>query len=213
MGTTKGSRYDKAVIVYDLIMESQFPKMSLMYFLENADYIDSSEEKEVEAYFTAQQLKSLEKQYSDLVDAIINKLTLCHYKKEKFYEEVWEKVLNSDMLFDSKNVKIYALGRIWSDARIPYFWVKDGLKMSNEEFIAIIERKKELLQEANFILNCKYEQKTETGSLLLNILERCDDNKEKAVVMAGILDFLEKKVVLKVLWEQAPVSMILKCKL
>ena len=57
-------------------MESQFPKMSLMYFLENADYIDSSEEKEVEAYFTAQQLKSLEKQYSDLVDAIINKLTL-----------------------------------------------------------------------------------------------------------------------------------------
>ena len=109
------------------------------------------------------------------------------------------------MLFDSKNVKIYALGRIWSDARIPYFWVKDGLKMSNEEFIAIIERKKELLQEANFVLNCKYEQRTETGSLLLDILERCDDDKEKAVVMAGILDFLEKKVALKVLWEQAPV--------
>lgn len=186
-------------------MESQFPMMSLMYFLENADYIDSSEEKEVEAYFTAQQLKNFEKQYSDLVDALINNLILCHYKKEKFYEELWEKVINSDLLFDSKDVKIYAIGRIWSDARIPYFCVGDGIKMSNEEFIAIIENKKELLQEANFVLNCKYEQRTETGSLLLDILERCDNNKEKAVVMARILDILEKKVVLSVFRDQVTV--------
>ena len=109
------------------------------------------------------------------------------------------------MLFDSKDEKIYALGRIWSDARIPYFCVKDGIKMSNEEFISIIENKKELLQEANFILNCRYEQRTETGSLLLDLLERCDDSKERAVVMARILDLLEKKVVLSVFREQVTV--------
>lgn len=46
---------------------------------------------------------------------------------------------------------------------------------------------------------------TNDESLLFDILERCDDDKEKAVVMAGILDFLEKKVALKVIWEQVPV--------
>ncbi len=202
MGSAKGDRYDKSAVIYSLICEAEEPKNALRYFLENADYIDSSEEQEVEAYFTAQQLQKYQKNYSDLIDALLTKLVTGHYKKERFYDELWESVLNSDVLFDEEDVKIYAIGRIWCDPRIPYFCVNDGVKMSNEEFAGIIEKNKELLQEVTFILGCKYEQKTEISSRLLELLEKCSDSKDKVVVMAKIIDLVEKRCMLSILSNQ-----------
>lgn len=181
-----------------MIMSAEEPKYAFKYFLENADYINSSDEKDIEAYFTAQQMQKYSKEYGRLIDGLLNKLTNRHYEKEKFYFELWENI-NSDLLFDDKDVKIYALGRIWSDSRIPYFCVKDGIKMSNEEFAAILENKKKLLQEVTFILSCQYEQKTESSSLLLDVIKRCDNNKEKAVVLAKILNLTEKRTLLTIM--------------
>lgn len=202
MESTKGSRYDKSAIIYEFILEAEEPEAAWKYFFENADYIDSSDEKEVDAFFTAQQLQKYEKEYADLIDALLNKLIMRHCEKEEFYNELWESIMKSDVVCDGKNEKIYAIARIWSDARIPYFHVKDGIKMSNEEFEDIIKKNKALLQEVTFILNCKYEQKTETSSMLLEVLERCDNNKEKAVVMGKILDLTEKRVLYKILKSQ-----------
>lgn len=158
----KGSTYDKAAVIYNIIEESADSKEAFIYFLENANDIDSSEEKEVDAYFTAQKLKKYETEYSELIDGLLNKTILRHYEKEKFYEEIWSAVMDSDLLFEEKDIKIFALGRIWADARIPYFCVKEGIKMSNEDFVNFISRNKKLLQEINFILSCKYDQRTQT---------------------------------------------------
>lgn len=180
-------------------MESEEPEKAWQYFFENADYIDSSDEKEVDAFFTAQQLQKYEKEYSGLIDAVLNKLVMRHCEKDEFYKELWESIMKSDVVCDGKNEKIYAIGRIWSDAKIPYFQVKDGIKMSDEEFSDIINKNKELLQEVTFILNCKYEQRTEISSMLLEVLERCNNSKEKAVVMAKILDLNERRVLYSIL--------------
>lgn len=141
-------------------------------------------------------------EYEDLIDGLLNKLVSRHYEKEKFYNDLWDSVVGSDLLFDEKQTKIYALGRIWSDPRIPYFQVEAGIKMSNEEFIGIIEKKKELLQEASFILSCKYEQRTEASSVLLGVLDRCENDKEKAVVMAKIIDYIEKRTMFNMMNSQ-----------
>lgn len=194
LGSTKGSRYDKSAVIYNIILEAEEPKSAWKYFFENADYIDSSDEKEVDAFFTAQQIQKYEKECSELIDALLNKLVKRHCKKEVFYDELWEKIMESDVVCEGKNEKIYAIARIWSDARIPYFQIKDGIKMSDEEFLTIVKKDKELLQEVTFILNCKYEQRTEISSVLLDVLERCKDTKEKAVVMAKILDLTEKNI-------------------
>lgn len=193
MECAKGNRYDKSAVIYNLILESENPKDALRYFLENAKYIDSSEEKEVEAYFTAHKLEKYEKEYSDLIDALLTKLVTRHYEKEEFYGQLWESILNSDVIFDEKDVKIYVIGELWRDARIPYFCVNDGIKMSNEEFTTIIEKNKELLQEVTFIMGCKYEQKTEVSSRLLEVLEKCSTSKDKVVIMAKIIDSVEKR--------------------
>lgn len=199
MGSAKGSRYDQSVVVYNMICEAEEPKKAFEFFFDNADYIESSEEKEVETYFTAQQLYRYEKEYGDLVDALLNKVIVRKYEKEKFYEELWQSIVVSDVLFDEVDLKIYAIGRIWSDARIPYFCLKDGVKMSTDEFADVLEKNKKLLQEAVFILSCKYEQRTEMSSRLLDLINRCDEEKVKIVVMAKILDYVEKRSVLSIL--------------
>lgn len=199
MESAKGSRYDKSAIVYDLICESEEPEKAWQYFFENADYIDSSDEKEVDAFFTAQQLQKYEKEYSNLIDGILNKLVMRHCEKKEFYSELWESIMHSNIVCEGKNEKIFAIAKIWSDTRIPYFQVKDGIKMSDEEFSEIIKNNKERLQEVTFILNCQYEQRTETSSLLLEILEKCKDNKEKAVVMAKIIELSERKILYSIL--------------
>lgn len=174
-----------------MIMEADDPSEAFAYFLDTADYINSSEQNEVKAYFTASQIQELEKEYGSLVEGILNKLVLKHLDKTVFYRELWKSVIESDLFFEKEKHKIFALFRIWSDGKIPYFQISDGMKMSDEEFTKIIKEKEELLHEIVFVMNCKFEQKTELSSILLNILERCKDEKERAVVLAHIINCSE----------------------
>lgn len=191
MGNAKGNRFDKAAVVYKMIMEADDSSEAFAYFLDTADYINSSEQNEVKAYFTASQIQELEKEYGSLVEGILNKLVLKHLDKTVFYRELWKSVIESDLFFEKEKHKIFALFRIWSDGKIPYFQISDGMKMSDEEFSKIIKEKEELLHEIVFVMNCKFEQKTELSSILLNILERCKDEKERAVVLAHIINCSE----------------------
>lgn len=202
--TVKGNRYDKSAVVYDMILKTEEHLKAWKYFWENADYIDSSEEKQVTAFFTAEQIQKYESEYSELVDALLNKLVKRHCEKEEFYNELWESIMETDVNFEGKEEKIYAMARVWADARIPYFQIKNDIKikMSNEEFSDIIKKNRKLLQEIIFILNCQYDQKTELSSVLLSVLERCNRGKEKAVAMAVILDLSEKKAMYNLLKDQ-----------
>lgn len=178
-------------------MEADSPKAALRFFLENADYIDSSDEKEVEAHYTADQLQKYENMYSEMIEGLLNKLVKSHVSKDQFYEQIWKGIIEEDIIVEERDAKIFALAKLWSDPRIPYFSVNVGMKMSNEEFAQIINDKKELFQEATFVLGCKFEQRTESSSLLLDIINRCTNEKEKIVVMAHILDMVERKILLK----------------
>lgn len=178
-----------------MIQSAENPELAFEFFYENSEYIESSDQNEIVPYFTAQQLSKYKNKYDKLIDGILNNLIIQHYEKSDFYKELWKQIMKNDLQFPSDDDKIYALGCIWSDFRIPYFCVEDGLRMSNEDFSNIIEEKKEILQEIIFILNCDAEQKTETASLLLNVIEKCNDPKEKAVMMAVIIDYCERKVI------------------
>lgn len=176
-----------------MIKDSDNPSKAFADFLDCADYISSSEEKMVEAYFTASKIQVLEKEYDDLVDGILNKLVSKHLDKKEFYLELWKNVMESDLLFEEEEKKIYALYRIWVDGRIPYFQIGDGIKMSDDEFKQLVSDTEEFLHEIMFIMNCKFEQKTERSSLLMNVLKKCKNEKEQAVLLAQIISISELK--------------------
>lgn len=175
-----------------MIKEADEPCEAFSYFCEQSYAVDSPEGTEVETYFTATQIQTLQKEFDSLLDGILNKLLSKHLDKSDFYRELWKNI-ESDVLFDEEEQKIYALYRIWIDGRIPYFQIGDGVKMSNEEFRKSIEAVENLIHEIAFILNCKFEQKTERSSLLIDVLNRCKDEKEKAVVLAYIISATEVK--------------------
>lgn len=175
-----------------MIKEADEPWEAFEYFCEQSYVSENPEGQEVEAHFTATQIQKLQKEFDDLLDGILNKLLSKHLGKSEFYRELWKNI-ESDVLFEEKNQKIYALYRIWVDGRIPYFQIGNGLKMSNEEFQDSIKATESLIHEIAFILNCKFEQKTERSSVLLDVLNRCKDDKERAVVLAYIISATEVK--------------------
>lgn len=175
-----------------MIKEADEPCEAFGYFCEHSYLADSKEGVEVEAHFTASQIQTLQKEFDSLLDGILNKLLSKHLGKTDFYRELWKNI-ESDVLFEEQDQKIYALYRIWVDGRIPYFQIDSGLKMSNGEFQESIKAAEDLIREITFILNCKFEQKTERSSVLIDVLNRCKDDKERAVVLAYIIGVTEVK--------------------
>lgn len=191
--TARGNKFDQSAVVYKMIKEAEEPQELLEYFLDKMCYLESSQEEEVEAFFTAAQIQVLQKEFDILLDGILNKLISKHLDKKAFYCELW-KNLESDILFEKEEQKIYALYRIWIDKRIPYFQIEDGIKMSDEEFQKVTKKQNELLHEIVFVMNCSYIQKTERSGKLLGLLDKCEDNREKSVLLAYILDIAERNV-------------------
>lgn len=195
----KGEKADIAAAVYGLIQKTEAPLEAFRFFLENADDVDSLEEEEIESYFTASQLQKLEAGCGQMVEGIFDKLLSKNMDPEDFYSELWKKTIRDSYIFENDNEKIYALYRIWIDGRIPYFKIGSGLKMSDEKFSAIIKEKKNEIKKAIFILNSSFSQRTERCSLLVDILDACAEEEEKAVILAQMLSLTERKSMAKVL--------------
>lgn len=197
--TVKGERINIAAGVYDIISSSENADIGLRCFLENAEDIESSETKEAPEIFTPQMQQKLRAQYEQLTTGILDKLVGERLCEEEFYKKLWEAIEDNELIFSKKEEKIYALYQIWSDPRIPYFYLKTGLKMDNEEFKEICLNDKIKIKKLNYILNADYEQKTERSSLILEELKECQDESEKVVLMAQVLSGAENKGRLEVI--------------
>lgn len=192
--SVKGEKIDIAASVYQTIKKAERPEELLRFFLENVDEIDSSEENEVEQRFTASEVQKLRSDCGQMIDGTLSKLINSSLEEETFYHELWEKVIDKNNMLSTEDEKIYALCQIWRDGRIPYFKLEPGLKMSNERFREIGTEKRKLLKKAIFVMNKDFEQKTERSSNIVRILDLCENEEEKAVVLAQILAIEQRRV-------------------
>jgi len=191
LSTVKGESFDICAASFKIIMNSENPESTFRYFLEMGVAIESNESVEVEAYFTASSLQRLTHSCEDLVDGVLNKLTSANYTEDDFYSRLWSAILNDD-IFSTEEEKIYALYSIYSDRRIPYYQLESGIKMLNENFAAITESIFEDIKKAIYILNTRFEQRTEEASLLMNLLNSHASIEEQTVLLANILSIAKK---------------------
>lgn len=197
--TVKGEKIDIAAAVYELIQRTDNEEEAFQYFLEKGDDFESVETKEVSKIFTSSDIQILERNCNTLIDGVLNKLITKNMEQKIFYSELWKMIVRDNNLFESPDEKIYAFYKIWIDGRIPYYKLEDGLKMENEAFKDICEAKREEIKKAIFILNSSFEQRTERCSLLIRILDTCQTEEEKSVVLAQILAMAERRSLAKVL--------------
>ena len=192
----KGDKLDIAALLYDRIQKEENPVTAFQYFLENADEIVSSEEVEVENSFTSEDINRLQKKCDVLITGIIENFLSENTSAQEFYRRLWTDGICQNALLQDEKEKAYALYRIWQDRRIPYFQLEPGMEMSNEVFMEFSEKNRQLIKKAFFIINSSFAQRSQQSDLLLRVLDECETNEEKVVVMVQILGNIEMKVLL-----------------
>ena len=190
--TSSGNRADIAYAIYEQIIVDDDKKIeSFIFFLENSEDIESSDEKHIQRIFSEEEKYQYIRDYGKIIDGTLEALLKKNYSKEKFYIELW-KFIEDNPLLDNKKLKAFALYYIWIDIRIPYYELEEGVKMSNEVYSNIRQKMMNEIKKARFIINCPTEQKTERASRLIKMLEEMAGEKEKAVFMAQILKLSDK---------------------
>ena len=70
------------------------------------------------------------------------------------------------------------------------------MEMSNEVFMEFSEKNRQLIKKAFFFFFSSFAQRSQQSDLLLRVLDECETNEEKVVVMVQILGNIEMKVLL-----------------
>lgn len=192
----RGDKIDIAALIFDEIEKSYgFEGEILKYFFEISEEIESSKEQRAEIIFSEEDKYRYREEYGKMIDGYLTALIHKNLPEIQFYENLWE-VVNNDMILSEKKQKIFALYYIWIDARIPYFQLEAGFKMSNEEYKRCSENMLPLILKTRFALVAPTEQKTERASRILGMLNELKTEKEKIVLMSHIIEIKDKREII-----------------
>lgn len=187
--TLKGERINICAEIYRCIIEATENQEQLFrYFLEISEDIEGDTEGDTEAEqaFTKGERLDCKEQYGKIVDGILEKILLQRKTPDEFYEELW-KSINSKDVFETEKSRMFALYYVWIDARIPYYQLEDGLNIDKETYVATVKKVSEKARHARFILCCGLKQWTEVTSQLCKLLDETENEIEKCVLLANIL--------------------------
>lgn len=163
----------------------------LQFFCESTEGIESSEEMEASVFFTEGEVLDYTKAYGKIVNGILEKLFCEKPPVDAFYNALWRKITLTE-LFEDEKAQIFAMYYIWIDVRIPYFELPDTIKLTDSEYHAGIEKLRNRIQEARFILFSDFEHWTEVSYLLLKLLDGIEDEAEKTILLACIMQIRDR---------------------
>ncbi|MDE6074995.1 MAG: hypothetical protein K2G26_01000 [Clostridia bacterium] len=120
------------------------------------------------------------------IDNLINQ----NVEQREFYINIWKTVSNPSLFADDED-KIGALIFLESYDKVPYFKLDKPLDITEEEFNELFDKLNMKIQKCLYVFNRGYEYRTEVASQLLRIIEHESDERNKVVLLAGILHYLE----------------------
>lgn len=182
-----GEQINVCYQIYKTIISVQGREAELLRFLyENSEMIEATDNVSVEKIFSEDEERKLALHYEKLVKGILETMLQKKYAVDEFYQSLWNAIAENPMIEDEK-AKVYAVYNIWTDPRIPYFELEQGIQMENEEFAEIIYERLEDIKKIRFIMTTPLEQRTERASLLLKVLDDIKDERERAVLMVQLM--------------------------
>lgn len=192
----KGRKIRFFIQAHGLISRQEKPGLALRCFLERTDALRSLKDANEEDESIAQDLRWFEYRKGTLIAGILDSLISDGREEDDFYCALWNEIQES-RYFEQEKDKGYMLYEIWTDGRIPYYKMPEGIQMKNEEFKEIIEKNLDQIKKIIFVLNSKYSQRTERSSLLIRILDSLETEEDKAVILAQILAVIDKRAFLR----------------
>ena len=134
-----------------------------------------------------------EEELTDLEKRIVSNLIDSNIEESAFYSELCTK-LGDDTLLSSIEDKAIFLALLWEDPQIPYYQLEEGRVMDNKQYGTIISKIRDPLDKAFFILNAKLHYKTQRSSLLIKVANTLENEDERIVFWAVLLDVQNKQI-------------------
>lgn len=156
---------------------------------------ETDESIQIESIREENEYETVLSEIGGTVYTLIENLIKQDLSEEIFYKKLL-KTIKDDTFFVSDLSKVCALIQLIKSPKMPYYYLSDGVKMENDEFIEITKLLITKLRKVRFVLNAGLSQKTEVSSKILQILEETTNSKEKIVLLANIIGMFEHKIVL-----------------
>ena len=105
-----------------------------------------------------------------------------------FYHALWLKYCDGLLMPDGEAQSVF-LQCLWMDLRIPYFHrSSEGCTMDDDEYREIYRKlKPEIIRRAQFYLSVRFRQKTQRASLLMDLADSLDSERERAVFWSYVI--------------------------
>lgn len=151
--------------------------------------VKSSRKYAFEDTATSDKLRRLE---TDNADAIIATITSSikvaisnQYSNKDFYRYLWRVVSSTYQ----DELLVFALYKILSDSRIPYYAISQGMAMEDSKYSQITQNCLDDINKCRFILDVGFDQKTKEASNLLEVILSHDSKEEQTVILSQVLAY------------------------
>lgn len=160
---------------------------------ENYGKIRSTESEAIKNYISNEKKEELTKGYGKFVDEVLNvtlhKAYSNGYSNEDFYKTLWIGLCNCGII-KSVVERAFALYYVAIDVKVPYFYLKHGVLMKNEEYQSCLLENEKTIEKLRFILYSDFSQKTEEASLIIDELIGARSYEDQIILMTSILSTL-----------------------
>lgn len=148
--------------------------------------LEDIENIDIDHYFSKEAISLISNDIFQLENRIMENLIQQKMTEDEFYQNLWGKICDSTLLPDKKAQTAF-LVCLWFDFRIPYYQVGQGCRMEDEEFAQLCDQIWPTIKKAYFILSIPMAQKTQRASLLMELADGIEDERERIVFWALVI--------------------------
>ena len=174
----------------------------LEHFLKEVKENRSDESQSLPKYISNDALERLRAEFEEKGDAFFLQLRQQNPSVPEFYRKLWEYISSAPEL-PSTEARVFALHNMAVDSRIPYLQVGwDKLvSMENDRFQKINSalESKGFIDKLEYVLEYPLSQKTERAGLVVNLLDTLPSAELKAVLLARVISFFERRAMSAIL--------------
>ena len=172
------------------IRDSRSNAEGIRYFMENMDIIGTAVREDDKEGLD--KLYFYYDRYQSLIHGLIECLTAGNPEEKQFYEALWLFIENGPVILPKEDDLMFAWMFAWRDRKTPYFQMEKGMEMSNEDLSDYSKKMFSKIAKADYILRFPFDQKTQRSSQLLDLLDECETQEEKCVLMVKILNLKDE---------------------
>ncbi len=143
----------------------------------------------------------VKKKYNKFLDGILETLIKDDVDKDTFYEKLWNSIKNMP-LCDDETEKAGILYILCRNDLIPYYTDGETKEIEKADLWDLVEKNtKDIIAARSIVkqysiakegnVNAQIKDGIKYASMLLNLLEQCEDDKDKIVIMSYIIRFIE----------------------